>query len=399
MKKKYFSLTLFIFFVSFSFFAEDSNKLQKEMKKEKDELLKYIISSMESQKSDITLFELENKKTSINLKIIYDNVLSTEGLYLQHQKLTSDNYNKFINKNSFTDRNGTLYSLDSTIVLKVKPFILNNKYSLESVLNYYRGIASYLRGEEDLIFKDYFKRAIELNEGFYQAKLFLILFTNSQTLTNLVEISELHNNYYNFNLGYYYAHKGRYNYNIEYAKALYNEFINLNLLLARCAKNEKNITEMDFYYNNAVQKTSKKSDLEKLIYHEWKEASDSIKLEIANNKGFKSIQEYENYIKRTMPENLTKFLQVGDCIPFVLGDVIKLDDVSSYKIRIAQVNNINGLYEFLVGYYRPESFSKYCYILSKDDLSGNLTLKYIGNKDYIIFDVFGNKNTINTYVF
>ena len=63
MKKNYFSLTLFIFFVSFSFFAEDSNKLQKEMKKEKDELLKYIISSMESQKSDITLFELENKKT------------------------------------------------------------------------------------------------------------------------------------------------------------------------------------------------------------------------------------------------------------------------------------------------------------------------------------------------
>ena len=135
------------------------------------------------------------------------------------------------------------------------------------------------------------------------------------------------------------------------------------------------------------------------------EEIDTVKDEYAKSIGYKSFASirYQGLLEAQDEEirkNLRIYLLSGIPIPSLnIGDEIFIDEHTSFQLRIFNTKKIDDHYELIVGHYDSTSQKKYIYIISKKDLKGTYTLKYIGNADYSEYDFYGQEKVINTYVF
>ena len=193
---------------------------------------------------------------------------------------------------------------------------------------------------------------------------------------------------------------------------------NAFLILARLSEDNGDIDRTWNLYSNAVYafytgndinygySSIPKDDLEYLknIDRESIEVAHRMRTKEAIKKGFTSIEEMENYEKRTSPDNLLGYLQVGSFdflngLPFKKGDIISLSSQDSMKLNIVDYQRDGDNWILLVGFYMPLEYSKYCYIITNNpSISGSYKLKYIKNATYTTRNYYGIEE-VNTYVF
>lgn len=310
----------------------------------------------------------------------------------------------YIIDRSWEDRNLSIsdYEIIPDVVIAESLF-KKELYSLETVY-YYKGLVAFLDGKDFDIQEFFFKKALEYNEENYQAKVAITLINkenNSEKLSEIRKLYEKHRKFYfekdpeSCDWQFYYGPN-------KYQSAYYRENVNLYLLQARCERKKKNLDEMDLYYYYAVRGAS--GDKKDAIKKEGIEAYEALREEIAHDKGFKTLAEYDKYQQRISADNLIGYLQVGSFefsngVPFEIGDEILIKSTDSEKLQIVDVSETEGKYIFLVEPFRPYEFSKCCYIISnQNNLYGEYKLKCIGMDNYTTFNNYG-ASKVNTYVF